>query len=79
MEDDPSTVPVRVIALCNGLSERKVKVELGKETCGITYECLEKLIIPFNKLTPQEIEQLRDLVGTVVDSASEPDFWEVET
>lgn len=41
-------------------------------------EPLTKLIIPFNQLNPQEITRLQEVVDLVVDSALEPDLWEIE-
>lgn len=64
--------------LYSTLRKRKEKVNSGVKIKEIKFEPLKKLIVPFDKLTPQGIEELKTLVEVVVDSALEPDFWEVE-
>jgi len=39
---------------------------------------IRKLIIPFDKLNTETLEECRELVEEVVDWTSEPSFWEVE-
>lgn len=58
----------------------RFSIMTNREPVPLIAECepLKKLIIPFNQLNAQEITRLQEVVDLVVDSALEPDLWEVE-
>jgi len=64
--------------LVNLLSTRRDNVDHGLEIERVKMEPLRKLVIPFKVFSQSELEQLRGLVGEVVDAATEPLFWKVE-
>ena len=68
-------VPERLLPL---LRKRKETVESGLEAGGVQMELLKKLVVPFNQLSDEKLEQYRELVGEIVDLKSEPELWEVE-
>ena len=59
------------------LRARKDNLEAGVEDDKIQMEPLKKLIIPFEGMSPQNPEHLKELVETILDPAREP-LWEVE-
>lgn len=60
------------------LRARKENIKNRPEVDRIKMEPLKMLVIPFNKLFYEQLEELRELVGEVVDLKSEPRFWEVQ-
>lgn len=68
-------VPERLLPL---LRKRKETVESVLEAGGVQRELLKKLVVPFNQLSDEKLEQYRELVGEIVDLKSEPELWEVE-
>jgi len=66
---------VHLLAL---LRARKQNVESGLEVEGVRMEPLKKLIVPFENISSEALEECRGLVGEVVDWYSEPAIWEVE-
>ena len=56
----------------------KKDVEIGFEVGFVKVEPLKKLVIHFNKLSAEALEECRELVEEVVDWDSERKTWEVE-
>ena len=48
------------------------------EVNGMKMERIKKLVIAFDKYTPQQLDELRELVEEVVEMTAENEFWEVE-
>jgi len=70
-----STSPVHLSTL---LRAKRENVERGFEVDNVKMKPLKKLVIPFNKLSAEALEECRELVREVVDWESEPGFWEIE-
>jgi len=60
------------------LQRRNQNVEAGMEVNGIKMEHIKKLVIAFDKYTPQQLDELRELVEEVVEMTAENEFCEVE-
>lgn len=65
---DSTSVP----KLLHLLKKRNENVDAGSERDGVKMEKLKRLAIPFKSFDDEMLEECRDLVGEVVDSASEP-------
>jgi len=65
---DSTSVP----KLLDLLKKRNENVDAGSERDGVKMEKLKRLAIPFKSFDDEMLEECRDLVGEVVDSASEP-------
>lgn len=62
----------------SSFTAREEKVREGVEIEGIKMVSLEKLIVPIELFKSAEADQLRDLVGEVIDLEDYPDFIELE-
>lgn len=73
-EDDSQHDTTKLLKLLNARREN-VEAELGVE--GIKMQAPKKLVIPFESITSEQLEEYRELVEEVVDWGSEPSCWEV--
>jgi len=60
------------------LEARRDQVKAGTLFDGIKMELLERLVIRPGQFSPQYLDCFRELVDTVVNRQSEPEFWEVQ-
>lgn len=70
--------PLFVKSFLEALKIRRSNSEKGMEVQGFILKSLEKLVVPFNRFTSSQIEELQDSVEEVIEIEHYPNFIEVQ-